>query len=86
MERFIPTKIWRKKGNSYRGTTFFSLLPERPEISVPFGRIGYASRETNLELLRWQIQVRVFKEKEKTDLTCNKLSHDLLGHFTDKQY
>ena len=36
MERFIPVECFRKKGNTFRGITFFSLLPEFPEISVPF--------------------------------------------------
>ena len=35
MERFIPVECFRKKGNTFRGF-FFSLLPEFPEISVPF--------------------------------------------------
>ena len=36
MERFIPVKNFRKKGNPFRGISFFSLLPEFPKISVPF--------------------------------------------------
>ena len=38
MERFIPVECFREKGNTFRGTvySFFSLLPEFPEISVPF--------------------------------------------------
>ena len=36
MERFIPVKNFRKKGNTFRGISFFSLLPEFPKISVPF--------------------------------------------------
>ena len=39
MERFVPTEIFRKKSNSFRGITFFSLLPKRPEFSVPFVHI-----------------------------------------------
>ena len=38
MERFIPVESFRKKGNTFRGISFFSLLPEFPEISVPFVR------------------------------------------------
>ena len=36
MERFIPVENFRKKGNTFRGISFFSLQPEFPEISVPF--------------------------------------------------
>ena len=36
MERFIPVECFRKKGNTFRGIAIFSLLPEFPEISVPF--------------------------------------------------
>ena len=36
MERFIPVENIRKKGNTFRGISFFSLLPEFPKISVPF--------------------------------------------------
>ena len=39
MERFIPVECFRKKGNTFRGVPFFSLLPEFPEISVPFVHI-----------------------------------------------
>ena len=39
MERFIPVECFRKKGNTFRGIPFFSLLPEFPEISVPFVQI-----------------------------------------------
>ena len=36
MERFIPVDVFRKKGNTFRGISFFSLLPKFPKISVPF--------------------------------------------------
>ena len=36
MERFIPVESFRKKGNTFRGISFFSLLPESSKISVPF--------------------------------------------------
>ena len=36
MERFIPVENFGKKGNTFRGISFFSLLPEFPKISVPF--------------------------------------------------
>ena len=36
MERFIPVENFRKKGNTFRGISFFPLLPEFPKISVPF--------------------------------------------------
>ena len=36
MERFIPVRSFRKKGNTFRGISFFSLLPAFPKISVPF--------------------------------------------------
>ena len=36
MERFIPVENFRKKGNTFRGISLFSLLPEFPKISVPF--------------------------------------------------
>ena len=39
MEQFIPVECFRKKGNTFRGISFFSLLPEFPEISVPFVQI-----------------------------------------------
>ena len=44
MERFIPVESFRKKkGNTFRGISFFSLLPEFPKISVPFVR-SYSTR------------------------------------------
>ena len=36
MERFIPVESFRKKGNTFWGISFFSLLPEFPKIVVPF--------------------------------------------------
>ena len=39
MEWFVPTENFRKKSNTFRGITFFSLLPKRPEFSVPFVHI-----------------------------------------------
>ena len=36
MERLIPVEIFRKKSNTFRGTTFSSFLPKRPKFSVPF--------------------------------------------------
>ena len=36
IERFIPVDCFRKKGNTFRGISYFSLFPEFPEISVPF--------------------------------------------------
>ena len=42
MERFIPVECFRKKGNTFRGIPFFSLLPEFSEISVPFVQITSA--------------------------------------------
>ena len=36
MEWFIPVETFRKKGNTFRGISFFSLSPEFPKISVPF--------------------------------------------------
>ena len=35
MERFIPVESFRKKGNSFRAISFFSLSPVFPKISVP---------------------------------------------------
>ena len=39
MERFVPTENLRKKSNTFRGITFFSLLPKRQEFSVLFVHI-----------------------------------------------
>ena len=39
MERLIPEECFRKKGNTFQGIPVFSLLPEFPEISVPFVQI-----------------------------------------------
>ena len=39
IERFIPVDCFRKKGNTFRGISYFSLFPEFPEfpeMSVPF--------------------------------------------------
>ena len=36
MERFNPVESFRKKGNTFRGISFLSLLPELPKISEPF--------------------------------------------------
>ena len=33
---FIPEEIFREKGNTFRGNTFFRFLPKRPKCSVPF--------------------------------------------------
>ena len=43
MERFIPVENFRKKGNTFRGISFFPLLPEFPKISVPFAH-SYSAR------------------------------------------
>ena len=34
--KFIPVEIFRMKGNTIRGITFFPFLPKRPKFSVPF--------------------------------------------------
>ena len=39
MEQFIPVECFRKKGNTFRGIPFLSLLPEFPKMSVPFVQI-----------------------------------------------
>ena len=36
MEKFIPVEIFRMKGNTIRGITFFPFLPKRPKFSIPF--------------------------------------------------
>ena len=36
MERLIQVESFLKNGNTFRGISFFSLLPEFPKISVPF--------------------------------------------------
>ena len=36
MERFIPVVRFRTKGNTFRGISFFLLLPKFPKISVTF--------------------------------------------------
>ena len=36
IEQSIPVESFRKKGNTFQGISFFSLLPEFPGISVPF--------------------------------------------------
>ena len=51
MERFIPVESFRKKGNTFRGISFFPLLPEFPEISVPFVH-SYSARLFTVILLR----------------------------------
>ena len=51
MERFIPMESFRKKGNTFRGISFFPLLPEFPKISVPFGH-SYSARLFTVILLR----------------------------------
>ena len=52
MERFIPVEIFRKKSNTFRGITFFPLLPKRPKFSVPFAWITsarlYVERERKI--------------------------------------
>ena len=51
MERFIPVENFRKKGNTFRGISFFSLLPECPKISVPFVH-SYSARLFTVTLPR----------------------------------
>ena len=51
MERFIPVVRFRKKGNTFRGISFFPLLPEFPNISVPFVH-SYSVRLFTVILLR----------------------------------
>ena len=36
IERFIQVEIFRKESNTFRGITFFPLLPRRHKFSVPF--------------------------------------------------
>ena len=36
MEWLIPVECFQKKGNTFQGIPFLSILPELPEISVPF--------------------------------------------------
>ena len=62
MERFIPVECFRKKGNTFRGITFFSLLPEFPEISVPFvHNYQYQASHGNFSEMtampRWRVRV-----------------------------
>ena len=51
IERFIPVESFRKKGNTFRGISFFPLLPEFPKISVPFVH-SYSARLFMVILLR----------------------------------
>ena len=51
MERFIPVESFWKKGNTFRGISFFPLLPEFPKISVPFVN-SYGARYFTVILLR----------------------------------
>ena len=51
MEQFIPVENFRKKGNTFRGISLFSLLPEFPKISVPFVH-SYNARLFTVILLR----------------------------------
>ena len=51
MERFIPVENFRKKGNTFRGISFFSLWPEFPKISVPFVH-SYSARPFTVILPR----------------------------------
>ena len=51
MERFIPVESFRKKGNTFWGIPFFSLLPEFPKISVPFVH-SYSARLFTVTLPR----------------------------------
>ena len=43
MERFIPVEYFCKKGDIFRGITFFPLLLDLPKFSVPFVWIIRAS-------------------------------------------
>ena len=51
MEWFIPVESFRKKGNTFRGISFFPLLQEFPKISVPFVH-SYIARLFTVILLR----------------------------------
>ena len=54
MERFIPVEIFQKKGNTFRGISFFPLLPEFPKISLLFVH-SYSARLFTVILLRKKI-------------------------------
>ena len=43
MERFIPVEYFWEKVDTFRGITFFPLLPDLPKFSVPFDWIIRAS-------------------------------------------
>ena len=43
MAPFIPEEYFCKKGNTFRGITFFPLSPDLPKLSVPFVWIIRAS-------------------------------------------
>ena len=58
MERFIPVEFFRKKGNTFRGITFFSLFPEFPEISVPFVNNTSARLLTAIFPRKWDQMVK----------------------------
>ena len=63
MERLIPMEFFRKKGNTFRGITFFSLFPEFPEISVPFVHNTSARLLTAIfprrQNSRWRVRLKV---------------------------
>ena len=50
MERFHPVENFRKKGNTFRGISFFPLLPEFPKTSVLFVQ-SYSARLFTVILL-----------------------------------
>ena len=51
MERFIPVESFRKKGDTFRGISFFPLVPEFPKIPVPFVH-SHSARLFTVILLR----------------------------------
>ena len=63
MAGFIPVEFFRKKSNTFRGITFFSLFPEFPEISVPFVHNTSARLLTAIfprrQNSRWRVRLEV---------------------------
>ena len=95
MERFVPTDNFRKKSNTFRGIAFFSLLPKRPEFSVPFVHITRPwvtePARTACLLERWRIQSETSYVQVYTCENCyyaSPLMADFLVHnceITDKK-
>ena len=79
MKRFIPEEIFRKKSNTFRGISFFPLLPKRQKFSVPFVWITSA----RLQVERKRKIYRYFVNGTTQSLSCFRCPKKYQYHLTE---